>query len=290
MIYTLVRRDSENNIDSILSFDCITSFDESWAATVTTQTVEYGFDVTDNINIEAPTYSIDAIISSYSLFRKDREIVWDSETFVTADEGDLNGHITARNELIRIFSDRSILTLIESSANSDNENLEAKFTEIISGYYKETPNCVITSLSISQPSASDGAFFVNMKVQKINVAKVSTMQLAKEEMSPLLRGLIVTSTTKASKTKELDGDDVLDETVAAQDGETKTEATTGATTGATTDGDWWDVNDTKVAERKVYRNEIKAQKDMNEHMAKTGEFCELFRRSDGFYRQCRPTR
>ena len=290
MIYTLVRRDSENNIDSILSFDCITSFDESWAATVTTQTVEYGFDVTDNINIEAPTYSIDAIISSYSLFKKDREIVWDSETFVTADEGDLNSHITARNELIRIFSDRSILTLIESSANSDTENLEAKFTEIISGYYKETPNCVITSLSISQPSASDGAFFVNMKVQKINVAKVSTTQLAKEEMSPLLRDLIVTPTTKASKTKELDESDVLDEAVAAQDGNTTTEATTKATTGATTDGDWWDVNDTKVAERKVYRNEIKAQKDMNEHMAKTGEFCELFRRSDGFYRQCRPTR
>ena len=70
MIYTLVRRDSENNIDSILSFDCITSFDESWAATVTTQTVEYGFDVTDNINIEAPTYSIVAIISSYSLLKK----------------------------------------------------------------------------------------------------------------------------------------------------------------------------------------------------------------------------
>lgn len=290
MIYTLVRRDSENNIDSILSFDCITSFDESWAATVTTQTVEYGFDVTDNINIEAPTYSIDAIISSYSLFKKDREIVWDSETFVTADEADLNSHITARNELIRIFSDRSILTLIESSANSDTENLEAKFTEIISGYYKETPNCVITSLSISQPSASDGAFFVNMKVQKINVAKVSTIQLAKEEMSPLLRDLIVTPTTKASKTKELDESDVLDEAVAAQDGNTTTEATTKATTGATTDGDWWDVNDTKVAERKVYRNEIKAQKDMNEHMAKTGEFCELFRRSDGFYRQCRPTR
>ena len=60
MIYTLVRRKGED-IDAIISFDSISSFDESWSATVTTQTVEKGFNISDNINIEPPTYDIRAI-------------------------------------------------------------------------------------------------------------------------------------------------------------------------------------------------------------------------------------
>ena len=113
MIYTIVRKDDNDKIDAIISFDSITSMDESWNATVTSQTVEYGFNISDNTNIEAPTYNISSTISSYSLFRKDREITWNGEEFKTESEPNLNYHIEVREQLIKVFSDRKLVTLIE---------------------------------------------------------------------------------------------------------------------------------------------------------------------------------
>ena len=136
MIYTIVRKDDNDKIDAIISFDSITSMDESWNATVTSQTVEYGFNISDNTNIESPTYNISSTISSYSLFRKDREITWNGEEFKTESEPNLNYHIEVREQLIKVFSDRKLITLIESSVNSDSTNDKVKVEELKSGYFK----------------------------------------------------------------------------------------------------------------------------------------------------------
>ena len=100
MIYTIVRKDDNGKIDAIISFDSITSMDESWNATVTSQTVEYGFNISDNTNIEAPTYNISAVLSSYS-FQKRQEIIWDGEDFSSGGEPNLNYHIEVRDQMIR---------------------------------------------------------------------------------------------------------------------------------------------------------------------------------------------
>lgn len=210
MIYTIVRKDKDNNkIDAIVSFDSITSMDESWSATVTSQTVENGFNITDNINIESPTYNINATLSSYSLFAKNREIVWDGSTFKTEGEANLNYHIGVRDQMIRVLSERRVVTLVESSANSYDADVPTRVNELKSGYFKEIDNCIITSLSFSHPDTGTGAILANISLQKITVAKVAVSELLEGEKRALIRPLAVnfepfTGSKKAVETGEID--------------------------------------------------------------------------------------
>lgn len=205
MIYTIVRKDDNDKIDAIISFDSITSMDESWNATVTSQTVEYGFNISDNTNIESPTYNINATISSYSLFRKDREITWDGEEFKTESEPNLNFHIEVREQLIKVFSDRKLVTLIESSINSDSANDKVKVEELKSGYFKEIDDCIITSLSFSHPDTGSGAIKADIKLQKIVMANVAITELAEGEKRALLRELPVNFEPYSGKSKKEEG-------------------------------------------------------------------------------------
>lgn len=211
MIYTLIRKDKYGDVDSIISFDSISSMDESWSATVSTHTVEKGFNISDNINIEPEVYSIEAIVSSYSLFMKDKEITWDGSKFKSREQTDSQSHIKAREELIKIFKDGSVLSILESTANSNQEDLALKNEELRSGYIKEIDNCVITSLSISHPSSGTGAFYVSLKIQKIYTATVTVEQLPEGQASPLLTPMQAKETNVSSNTssgKVSDGSDV----------------------------------------------------------------------------------
>lgn len=182
-----------------MSFSSISSFDSSWSATVTTQTVERGFNISDNINIEPETYDIQATLSSYSLFNTNRELVWDNETFKEVGEEKADdGHINARDKLVTLFTDRSIITIIESSANSNNPDIVQKEQELKSGYFKEIENCVITSLSISYPEKSSEAFQVSLKLQKIYVAQVETQEAPEGSMVKTLVGYVKTEKTVGS--------------------------------------------------------------------------------------------
>lgn len=205
MIYTLVRKDDNDKVNAVISFDSISSVDESWSATVTSQTVEYGFNISDHINIEAPTYSITAVLSSYSLFNQNKEIVWDGTDFKSNDTTDRNSHIVARDEIIEIFKDRSVLTLVESTANSNNENITEKYSEITSAYTREIKPCVITSLSIGHPDQGSGAFLVSMTVQKIELARIEVSELGDGETRALLKPLSKTYDEPASKTSKEEG-------------------------------------------------------------------------------------
>ena len=218
MIYTLVRKNNSGTIDAVFSFDSISSFDESWGATVTTQTVEKGFNISDNITIDPESYDIKATISSYSLFDLSREIVWDGENFTSKSDSVSveKSHITARDTLVKIFKDRSILTLLESSANSNNPDLVQKEVELKSGYFKDIDNCVITSLSISTPESISDTLFVSLKIQKVHVASVLTVQVEKGQMVRTLVGLDKKSENVGSDSSKADKSDVDDGSVAIQ--------------------------------------------------------------------------
>lgn len=189
MIYNIIVRDISDNVVSILSFDCITSFDESWSANVTTQTVEKGFNITDNVSIDPPTYDITAILSSYTLFDTDREIVWDGDGFDIKgkDKSFEFAHVEARDRLIEVFKTATVVSILESSANSNDVDIEGKNSDLRAGYSKEISPCVITSLSISHPDAGTGAFVVSMKIQKITIATLISEQLPESESFPLLK-------------------------------------------------------------------------------------------------------
>lgn len=210
MIYTLVRKDRGGNVDSIISFDSVSSMDEAWTATVSTQTVEKGFNISDNINIEPEVYSIEAIISSYSLFIKEKEISWDGSSFKSRGKTDKQSHVKAREELIRIFKEGSVLNLLETTANSNSEDLVDQYNELKSGYVKEIEDCVITSMTISHPSAGTGAFFVSLKLQKIYTASVRVEELPEGQSAPLLAPMQAKEVSVASNSssgKVVDGVD-----------------------------------------------------------------------------------
>lgn len=213
MIYTIVRKDRGGNVDSIISFDSVSSMDEAWTATVSTQTVEKGFNISDNINIEPEVYSIEAIISSYSLFIKDKEISWDGARFKSRGQTDNQSHVKAREELIRIFKEGSVLNLLETTANSNSEDLVDQYNELKSGYVKEIEDCVITSMTVSHPSAGTGAFFVSLKLQKIYTASVRVEELPEGQSAPLLTQMQakeanVASNSSSGKVVDGVGDDM----------------------------------------------------------------------------------
>ena len=194
-------------IRSIISFDCVKSFSESWSATVTSQTVEYGFNISDNINIEPPTYTIDGVISSYSLLNKDAEIFWDGNRFSTLGGVDIHSHIKAREEIIKVFKSRSIVSIVESTSLLDNDITQTSvmYDKLQSSYYKVIDNCVINGLDISTPDSGDGAFFVNMKIQKVEVALVTYTQLTDKQMTKKLTPYIERSPQVGSLTGTSDG-------------------------------------------------------------------------------------
>lgn len=200
MIYTIVRKDYNDNVNAIISFDSISTVDESWSATVTSQTVEYGFNISDNITIEAPTYSITAVLSSYSLFNSDKEIVWGGEDFASV-SNKTDSHIIARDEIIKIFKERSIITLVESSVNSNNPKLSEKYSELKSGYVREIDTCVITSLSIGHPDQGTGAFLISMVIQKVTLASIEVSELADGEKRALLKPLMKSYEESSSQTQ-----------------------------------------------------------------------------------------
>lgn len=263
MIYTLVKKKAKN-VEAIISFSSINTFDESWTATVTTQTVERGFNITDNINIEPPTFSINAVISNYSLFSLEKEINWDGEDFTASGGSDGLEHVKARDELLKIFYEKSIITVVESKGNSYNPNLTRKLEEIKSGYNKEIENCIITALSISIPDSSSGVFSVSMTLQKIFVASVSTAELSEEEMIPALIQMKAKESEKSSKTATTTDED--GNIVAIQEPEIGTESSSEYV--GMTDAEGFIKRNAVLS---PIQNEVKATQYAQEKSATTGQ-------------------
>lgn len=184
MIYTLVKKNDEGNVDAVFSFDTVNSYSESWSGTVSKNTVEYGFPVADHINIENPSFEISGKLSTYSIFNSDAEITWDGEDFKQQGDSEKSstGHLVARENLRNLFLARSTMTLLETDKNSFQTNKDAKVTELKSGYTYEYNNCVITSLNFSVPENSvGGVIAVQMRVEQLNIAYVQTTQLTDAE-------------------------------------------------------------------------------------------------------------
>ena len=190
MIYAIVLKSVDDGgnsvINGVISFDCIKSFSESRSATVSTQTVEKGFNISDNINIEPVQFTLDGYISSYYLKDDENEIVWDGSRFKTNNsDSKTYTHARVRDSLIAFFEERNVFTLMESEYGSTNKDITENYNEQKRGYYKEYENCVLTSMDFSVPEASSEVFSISMKIQKITIAVVQERRLEKGEMGVL---------------------------------------------------------------------------------------------------------
>ena len=213
MIYTIVLKDTDDSgnsvINGVISFDCIKSFSESRSATVSTQTVEKGFNISDNINIEPVQFNLDGYISSYHLLGDKYEITWDGRQFKSSNNQATYSHARVRDSLINFFEERNVFTLMESEYSSSQDDDQEAYSEQKSGYYKEHENCVLTSMDFSVPEASSEVFSISMKIQKITIAVVQERRLEKGEMGVLQKyrpntdvSSVASTTTDSSGTKD----------------------------------------------------------------------------------------
>ena len=205
MIYAIVLKSIDDGgsetINGVISFDCIKSFSESRSATVSTQTVEKGFNISDNINIEPVQFTLDGYISSYYLKDDENEIVWDGSRFKTnSSNSKTYTHARVRDSLIAFFEERNVFTLMESEYGSTNKDITENYNEQKRGYYKEYENCVLTSMDFSVPEASSEVFSISMKIQKITIAVVQERRLEKGEMGVLQKYRPNTDVSSVSST------------------------------------------------------------------------------------------
>lgn len=196
MIYTLIKKDENGVVEGVFSFDSISSYSESWSGTVSRNTVENGFPISDHINVNNPEFDVSGIITSYSIYDSENEIVWSEGGFKRVGEFEATNikHLVARENLKQIFLDRSVITLLETEFNSfEQESVEQKYEELTLGYTQSYENCVITSMGFTYPERSSDAFIVTLKIEQLNIAKVQTTMLTAQEMQKPLTPLRKTS-------------------------------------------------------------------------------------------------
>ena len=253
MIYTIVLKDTDDSgnsvINGVISFDCIKSFSESRSATVSTQTVEKGFNISDNINIEPVQFTLDGYISSYYLKDDENEILWDGSRFKTNNsDSKTYTHARVRDSLIAFFEERNVFTLMESEYGSTNKDITENYNEQKRGYYKEYENCVLTSMDFSVPEASSEVFSISMKIQKITIAVVQERRLEKGEMGVLQKyrpntdvSSVASTTTDSSGTKDDADAKVADPTKILEKSEKEAKAPQTVTDVGGRAGNWSDV-------------------------------------------------
>ena len=253
MIYAIVLKSVDDGgnsvINGVISFDCIKSFSESRSATVSTQTVEKGFNISDNINIEPVQFTLDGYISSYYLKDDENEIVWDGSRFKTNNsDSKTYTHARVRDSLIAFFEERNVFTLMESEYGSTNKDITENYNEQKRGYYKEYENCVLTSMDFSVPEASSEVFSISMKIQKITIAVVQERRLEKGEMGVLQKyrpntnvSSVASTTTDSSGTKDDADAKVADPTKILEKSEKEAKAPQTVTDVSGGAGNWSDV-------------------------------------------------
>lgn len=253
MIYTIVFKSVDDGgsetINGVISFDCIKSFSESRSATVSTQTVEKGFNISDNINIEPVQFTLDGYISSYYLKDDENEIVWDGSRFKTNNsDSKTYTHARVRDSLIAFFEERNVFTLMESEYGSTNKDITENYNEQKRGYYKEYENCVLTSMDFSVPEASSEVFSISMKIQKITIAVVQERRLEKGEMGVLQKyrpntdvSSVSSTTTDSLGTKDDADAKVADPTKILEKSEKEAKAPQTVTDVSGGAGNWSDV-------------------------------------------------
>ena len=210
MMYTLASF-KDNKVTALITFDAITSLEEKWSANVTTQVVEKGFNISDSVTVEPPTFSIKGIVTSYSIFDMRGEITWVNGAFVPRDYKTEERHITSRDKLIDLISSGGVVTILESKEVYIDDNIDIAYTQTAVSKVREIEDCVITSLILSQPDSASGAIDISLELQRVMLATVDSKALEPNEVQPTLipyyspatqSGSGGSGSTKASKTEE----------------------------------------------------------------------------------------
>lgn len=191
MIYTIIVKNDSGEIEKLISFDSITSFNENLSAQICKNPVEKDFVISDHIVLDNIKYEISGVVSAYSVFDEGLELTWNGSQFVTQSTGNSTGvsdrHIRIENDIKSLILDRKIFSLLRSTGNSFLTDDQEKVTELEKTQVELIENCAITSLSFAQNAGSSSAVFPQMSIEKVQVAVTQTETLAEDEQKPLLK-------------------------------------------------------------------------------------------------------
>ncbi len=170
MIHTIVTYDPSGAVADTITLDCVKSFSESYTATVTTNPVESGTVISDDIIHEQETFSMSGIISDYAFRRAGFRVIFQNGEFVREsvvdDSRDELPTIYVKDRLRSIIQDGEVFSVIKSIGKDVlGTTLENHFP------------CVATNLTVSD--IEDGAIEVNITIKKIKVATVIFKQIDK---------------------------------------------------------------------------------------------------------------
>lgn len=200
MIYTLVVK-TDDVIEKILTLDCVNSFSKSMSGTVTKNPVENGFPVSDHISLDNIRFDLSGIITSYSILDDGLELKWNGDYFETVG-GSEDRLALMEADIEDTFKKREVITLIETESfiPSDTTSLESIKPQIV----REYNNVVITNLTIDNQSGVNGAKFIRVSAEQVQVAFIQKAELSPEEQTPRLVGTEakVAAGTSTATTKE----------------------------------------------------------------------------------------
>ena len=197
MIHTIVTYDPSGNVSDTITLDCVKSYSEVYTSTVTTNPVESGTNITDDIIHEQDRFAMSGVVSDYAFRRKGYKVAFVNGEFVsdtTDDTPDTRNELPSlyiKDTLRRIVRDGEIVRLIRSA---DNQN---PLNAVIESYFP----CVVTSLTVND--VADGAIEVSLNMQKIEVAQVvlKSIDKATRRLIPFIKPNEEKANTKEGEAK-----------------------------------------------------------------------------------------
>lgn len=188
MIYTFVVRDSVNPnlIKKVISLNVVTSVVESWSANVLKTPVEKGFPITDHLSLNNGVFSINGVISEYSIFDDNKELRWNGSYFESPGDSD-DALITIKDALRTLILAGEVFSILTSKENSLFSTPQEKYEDLSRNMFEEIGNCCLSNISFDDQSGTSGALNVQMSIEKIIVATVQIDKVSQEERTKALR-------------------------------------------------------------------------------------------------------
>lgn len=184
MIYTLYIKSDEDVIIDTITFDSVTSFNETYSSNVPQSVVESGYNVSDTVNLSNPTFTLNGVITD-SKFRVDGHLVVfagnsfekvESTSLKTINQDEAAKAI--REKLIAIWEQSVPIGLMESE--DVNNPVGSEVRDIFP--------CFITNLSFPKNDSSE-AFFPTITFERVRYTsvKIANVDNAAPELIPLAK-------------------------------------------------------------------------------------------------------
>ena len=203
MIYTIIKKNRFGEVQQVISFSCVTDYSKSLSASVTSNPVENGRQISDGVVVDLPTFDISATISSYDIFDDNRELIWNGEVFAPR-QPIVQPDIRIEQVIEKLLIDGEVFTLLVSEDNDRSSEASLKYENLSKSKYEEYNNCVLVNYSLNDVSGTKDVSFIKLSIKQLNIAFVRKDQLTTDEQQPSLQKVPRKQSTSGSVSSTTD--------------------------------------------------------------------------------------